>query len=119
MALQVLIVDDHASFRRFARLVLVAAGFDVVGEAGDVAQARALIERLQPDGVLLDVMLPDGSGVEVARELTREQHPPRVVLTSSRSKSDFGPSFDWPGGCNFISKHELTVPALAELLRET
>ena len=116
MALQVLIVDDHASFRRFARLVLVAAGFDVVGEAGDAAHARALIERLQPDGVLLDVMLPDGSGVDVARELVRAQPAPRVVLTSSRSRSDFGPSFEWPGGCKFIAKHELTGAALAELL---
>ena len=110
------IVDDHASFRRFARLVLLAAGFDVVGEAADIAGARELIERLEPDAVLLDVMLPDGSGLEVARELAGGSYSPRVVLTSSRSRSDFGASFDLPGGCEFIPKHELSGSALAELL---
>jgi DNA-binding NarL/FixJ family response regulator len=116
MALQVLVVDDHASFRRFARLLLLAAGFDVVGEAADAAGARDLIARAQPDAVLLDVMLPDGSGLDVARELAAVPHSPRVILTSSRSRSDFGSSFDLPGGCEFIPKHELSGPALAELL---
>ena len=111
-----LIVDDHASFRRLARLLLLAAGFDVVGEAAGVASARALIELLHPDAVLLDVMLPDGSGLDVARELACEPDAPHIVLTSSRSRSDFVGSFDLPGGCNFIAKHELSGPALAELL---
>jgi DNA-binding NarL/FixJ family response regulator len=117
MAVQVLIVDDHASFRRLARLVLLAAGFDVVGEAADAEEARALIARLRPDAVLLDVMLPDGSGVEVARQLSRDPGSPKVVLTSSRSRSDFGPSFELPGGCTFIPKHELSGPALSQLLK--
>lgn len=116
VAVRVLIVDDHASFRRLTRLVLLAAGFEVVGEAAGAESARALIGLLHPDAVLLDVMLPDGSGLDVARELAREPDPPRVVLTSSRSRSDFGESFDLPGGCNFIAKHELSGPALAELL---
>jgi DNA-binding NarL/FixJ family response regulator len=116
VALQVLIVDDHASFRRIARLMLVAAGFDVIGEAADAESARQQIERLRPDAVLLDVMLPDGSGVQVARDLADEPGSPRVVLTSSRTRSDFGLSFDWPGGCNFIPKHELSGAALAQLL---
>ena len=71
MPVRVLIVDDHASFRWLARLLLVVAGFDVIGEAADAGGARELVERLHPDAVLLDVMLPDGSGVEVARELKR------------------------------------------------
>ncbi|SRR5581483_988990 len=119
MAVQVLIVDDHASFRRLARLLLIAAGLDVVGEAADAAAARTLVARLRPDAVLLDVMLPDGSGVDVAREFAGHAGSPRVVLTSSRSRSDFGASLDLPGGCNFVPKHELTGPVLAELLGGT
>jgi DNA-binding NarL/FixJ family response regulator len=57
---RVLIVDDHASFRWLARLLLVVAGCDVIGEAADAGGARELVERLHPDAVLLDVMLPDG-----------------------------------------------------------
>jgi DNA-binding NarL/FixJ family response regulator len=113
---RVLIVDDHASFRRLARLLLVVSGFDVIGEAADAGCARQLIKRLQPDAVLLDVMLPDGSGLDVARELSDGPRSPRVLLTSSRTRSDFGTSFEWPGGCTFVPKHELTGPVLAELL---
>ena len=118
MALQVLIVDDHASFRRLAGRVLARAGFEVVGEAVDAASAIRKAALLQPDVVLLDVMLPDRSGLEVARELALRPRPPRVVLTSSRSRSDFGGAFDGIGGCEFIPKHQLSGPALKALLRE-
>jgi DNA-binding NarL/FixJ family response regulator len=118
VAIQVLIVDDHASFRRLARRVLAHAGFEIVGEAVDAASALRQTAILHPDAVLLDVMLPDRSGVEVARELARVPHPPRVVLTSSRSRSDFGAGFDWPRGCRFIAKHRLSGATLAALLEE-
>ncbi len=119
MPLQVLIVDDHASFRRLASRVLAQAGFEVVGEAVDAASALREVEVLEPDVVLLDVMLPDRSGLEVARELALGPRPPRVVLTSSRSRSDFGGAFDGIGGCEFIAKHQLSGPALRALLRES
>jgi CheY-like chemotaxis protein len=118
MTVHVLIVDDHASFRRLAGLLLTSAGFEVVGEAADAGAAVRQVERLRPDAVLLDVMLPDRSGVEVARELAQRPSPPRVVLTSSRGQSDFGDAFEWPGGCDFIAKHELNGPALVKLLRQ-
>jgi DNA-binding NarL/FixJ family response regulator len=115
---RVLIVDDHASFRRLAGRVLARAGCEVVGEAVDAASALREAAVLRPDAVLLDVMLPDRSGVEVARELARVPHPPRVVLTSSRSRSDFGSAFEWPGGCEFMPKHQLSGPRFAALLVE-
>ena len=118
MATQVLIVDDHASFRRLASRVLARAGFEVVGEAVDAASALREVEVLEPDVVLLDVMLPDRSGLEVARELALGPRPPRVVLTSSRSRSDFGGAFEGIGGCKFIPKHQLSGPALRALLGE-
>jgi DNA-binding NarL/FixJ family response regulator len=116
VAVRVLIVDDHASFRRLASRLLARAGFEVVGEAVDAASAFRQAVILRPDAVLLDVLLPDRSGVEVARELARVPDPPRVVLTSSRSRSDFGAAFEWPGGCQFIAKHQLSAAAFAALL---
>ena len=117
--MHVLIVDDHASFRRLASRVLAQAGFLVVGEAVDAASAMRQAVLLRPDVVLLDVMLPDRSGVDVARGLGLVPDPPRVVLTSSRGRSDFGAGFDWPGGCEFIPKHELSGSAFAALLGES
>src|SRR4249920_1240423 len=59
MAWTVLIVDDHPGFRGFARRLLEADGFTVVGEAGDGGSAVEAAARLRPALVLLDVMLPD------------------------------------------------------------
>ena len=70
MAWTVLIVDDHPGFRGFARRMLEADGFTVVGEAGDGGSAVEAAARLRPALVLLDVMLPDRDGFAVARELS-------------------------------------------------
>jgi DNA-binding NarL/FixJ family response regulator len=109
VSIRVLIVDDHASFRRLAARLLTEAGFAIVGEAADGASALRETARLRPDVVLLDLVLPDGSGLQLASDLVRTAAPPRVVLTSSRSRSDFGVSFDWPVGCKFVPKHALTA----------
>ena len=65
----VLIVDDHADFRGFARTLLEVAGFEVVGEACDGASALLAIRELRPELVLLDVQLPDMDGFAVCEEL--------------------------------------------------
>jgi DNA-binding NarL/FixJ family response regulator len=64
MSIRVVLVDDHHLFRAGVRAEL-AGTFDVVGEAGTVAEAIAVIETCRPDVVLLDVHLPDGGGQAV------------------------------------------------------
>ena len=113
----VLIVDDHAPFRASARRLLEAAGFDVVGEAGDAASALAAAEALEPQLVLLDVQLPDLDGFEVAARLTNGGGGPAVVLVSSRDGSDFGPLVSRSGAKGFIPKAELSEAALRALLQ--
>ena len=112
------IVDDHPTFRRFARKLLEAAGYLVVGEAEDGAAAIVTVRTLRPDVVLLDVLLPDTTGFAVAKELANEPERPLVVLTSSRSASDLGPLVRSEHAQGFISKRELTVAALAALVSE-
>src|SRR5215208_2903784 len=85
----VLIVDDHAAFRRSARRLLEAEGFQVVGEAADGTDALAKARELRPELVLLDVLLPDVDGFAVAELLAQELYRPVVVLTSSREASDY------------------------------
>jgi DNA-binding NarL/FixJ family response regulator len=111
-----LIVDDHPSFRRFARTLLEDAGLAVVGDAGDGASALALARELRPDVVLLDVLLPDTTGFEVARALAAGPARPLVVLTSSRSAADLGGVAGRDGAAGFIPKSELTVSALTALV---
>ena len=116
MTATALIVDDHPSFRHFARKLLDSAGFVVVGDAEDGASAIAAVRALQPDIVLLDVVLPDMTGFDVAKELATQPVRPLVVLTSSRSASDLGSLIRTEHAKGFISKRDLTVAALAALV---
>jgi len=111
----ILIVDDHATFRRSARLLLESDGYEVIGEAEDGRSALSEAKRLEPDVVLLDVFLPDTDGFEVACELTRRGLAV-VVLTSSRDGQDFGPLVLESGARGFIPKTELSGAALAAVV---
>ena len=112
----ILVVDDHPSFRRCARALLEADGFDVVGEAEDGAGALSAIDRLHPDVVLLDVQLPDMDGFAVLERLVGTERP-QVVLVSSREATDYNGLIRSSGACGFIAKAELTGSAVRFLLR--
>ena len=116
MALTVLIVDDHAGFRGFARRLLEASGFRVVGEADDGSTALAAVDALQPELVLLDVLLPDTDGFFVAERLAERTDRPAVVLTSSREAADFGRRLERSPVNGFIHKDDLSGTAIAELV---
>jgi DNA-binding NarL/FixJ family response regulator len=113
---RILIVDDHAPFRSFARALLRAEGFDVVGEAGDAASAVEAVARLQPELVLLDVRLPDGDGFEVAGRIASQPQPPVVVLCSSRDAASYRRRLAETPARGFIAKRELTGAALREFV---
>ena len=112
----VLVVDDHKSFRRLARRLLESAGFTVVDEAGDGASALAAVRALRPDVVLLDVLLPDTTGIELAEVIASDPPAPLVVLTSSRSAAELEPSLARSSARGFIAKRDLTAASFAALV---
>jgi DNA-binding NarL/FixJ family response regulator len=116
VAVTVLIVDDHPSFRASARTLLESEGYEVVGEAENGQAAVLATEQLHPDLVLLDVQLPDLDGFEVAVLLRRLEDPPEVVLTSSRDQSDYGRCIEHSGARGFVPKGDLSGAAIAALL---
>lgn len=82
--IRVLLVDDHQLFRSGVRAELEGR-VDVVGEAGDVAEAVECIGRLEPDVVLLDVHLPDGNGADV---IPKAGGPKYLALSVSDDPQD-------------------------------
>ncbi len=115
MARTLLIVDDHESFRRTARLLLEAEGYDVVGEAADGHTALTCAGDLRPEVVLLDVHLPDIDGFDVAARLTGGEDGPIVVLVSSHDGADFGTLIERSGARGFIPKGDLSGDRLRVL----
>jgi CheY-like chemotaxis protein len=85
---RVLIVDDSGPFRKAARRLLERRGYQVVGEADSAAAGFNAVEQLKPDAVLLDVRLPDGSGLDLCALLTRHDSAPAVLLVSGNGYLD-------------------------------
>jgi two-component system response regulator RegX3 len=83
----ILMVEDEESITVPLSEALAREGFDTE-VAGTVAEALDLAGRVAPDLVLLDVMLPDGSGYDVCRELRRESKVPIIMLTARGEETD-------------------------------
>ena len=109
-------MDDHPSFRATVCALLEAEGFEVVGEAANGVAAVRAVHELHPEVVLLDVQLPDFDGFEVCRRLGANGTGPKIVLTSSRDASDFGPLVGCCGAVGFVPKGELSGATLAALI---
>ena len=83
------LVDDHVIVREGMRALFEAAGFDVVGEAGDVAIAAADIARLVPDVVLLDLLLGEHSGMDLLRVLQQNKSRSRVIVLTMAEQARY------------------------------
>jgi len=116
MAWSLLIVDDHPDFRRAAREVLSSPYFEVVGEAAGARDAMRQATVLKPELVLLDIKLPDGDGFAVAQRLAELDVRPAVVLTSSHDAAVFHDRIGSAPVRGFLSKVDLSIERLANLL---
>ena len=111
----VVLIDDDATFRELTRRVLRATGFSVVGEGDTVATGLAAAVDLRPDAVLVDVGLPDGNGIMLARALVALPWRPRVVLTSADPDAATPDDVRWSGANGFAPKDELPGAGLGLL----
>jgi DNA-binding NarL/FixJ family response regulator len=108
---RVLIVDDQPAFRRHLRRLLTRAGLTVVGEAGGISQAEALVQALEPDLAVVDVTLPGVNGLEDTPRLKALAPRLRVILVSAhRDQAQvWQAAADGAGAEAFISKADLDV----------
>nr|WP_315431278.1 response regulator [uncultured Albidiferax sp.] len=85
---KILIVEDHADIRRLIRMTLEFENYDIF-EAADGERGLFMAQQVQPDLVLLDVMMPGSiDGLEVCRMLKAQPNPPRILLLTARGRSE-------------------------------
>jgi DNA-binding NarL/FixJ family response regulator len=80
---KILVVDDSPQFRDVAAALLAERGIELLAEAADADQALHAAARACPDGILLDINLPDSDGFTVAAALAAQCPAARIVLTSA------------------------------------
>ncbi|WP_374711294.1 response regulator [Symbiobacterium terraclitae] len=84
MELRIMLVEDQTVVREGLRQLMESdPELKVVGEAATVADAVALAGRLRPDVILLDLKLPDGSGLDAARQILKGSDPPAIIVLST------------------------------------
>lgn len=115
--IRVLLVDDHEVIRVGLRTVLAQnQGITVVGEAGTMTDAILQTQKLKPDVVLMDVRLPDGSGVDACREILGALPDTRVIFLTSYADDDSVLAAVLAGAHGYVLK-EIDSPGLLEAIR--
>ena len=102
---RVMLVDDHEIVRRGLKTVLESVPvITVVGEAGTVRESVELAEHLRPDVIVMDLRLPDGSGVEACREIRSRLDNVKVLILTSHADEDALFSAVLAGAAGYVLK---------------
>jgi DNA-binding NarL/FixJ family response regulator len=88
--IKVVLVDDHAVVRRGLKAVLgMARDIQVIGEASNPEDAIAMVSRLKPDVVLMDLTMPGGDGVSATKAIVALPNPPRVLILTMHTEEEY------------------------------
>ena len=104
-AVRVLLVEDHAVLRQALRLLLETfPDITVVGEAGDGREGLRLVEKLRPRVVILDIVMPEMNGLEVARQVARRWPDTRILILSAAGTRELVVEALRAGASGFVIK---------------
>lgn len=113
---RLLIVDDHPLFREGLKVILRRdPQFEVAGEAGSSAEALRVAKACRPDLAVLDISLPDRSGIQLARELRQMLPDLAIIMVSMHAKADYVAEAMKVGALGYLTKDAATQSLLEGL----
>lgn len=116
--LRIFLLDDHEVVRRgIAELLAAVDGFEIVGEAGTAEQALARIPAVRPDVAILDARLPDGSGIDVCREIRSQLPQTHCLILTSYDDEDAVLASVLAGASGYVLK-EVRGSAIVDSIRQ-
>jgi two-component system response regulator NreC len=116
MTVRVLIVDDHAVFRAGLRLLIDAeADLEAVGEAGNARDAVFQARALEPDVILMDVVMPDQSGLDVVPTVLHERPDTKVLVLSMQDDPQYVRQAFAAGASGYILKEAADTEVVAAI----
>ena len=102
---RVLIVDDSVEIRRRIVAMLAESGqIQIVGQAGNGREAMEALERLRPDTIILDIRLPDQSGIEILKQVKTRQPEVMVVMLTNFDSAQYREQCRRLGADHFLNK---------------
>lgn len=104
MAKRILIVDDAAFMRMMIKDILTKNGFEVVGEAGDGAQAVEKYNELNPDLVTMDITMPEMDGIAALKEIKKTNPNATIIMCSAMGQQAMVIDAIQAGAKDFIVK---------------
>jgi DNA-binding NarL/FixJ family response regulator len=112
----ILIIDDHPLFREGLKAIIERdSKFEVVGEAGTGREGLRMVKKLKPDLVLVDISLPDQSGIELTREIRSLLSDTRVMIISMHSKINYIAEAFQAGATGYVVKESASERLLHAL----
>lgn len=112
----VLIIDDHPLVREGLKVTLGrGSGFEVVGEAGTALQGLRMAGELKPDIMLIDISLPDESGIELTRKISRDFPGTRILIVSMYVKMDYIAEAFRAGATGYLAKESAAERLISAL----
>jgi DNA-binding NarL/FixJ family response regulator len=113
--MKVLIVDDHAVVRHGLKSAIQSHGYEVVAEAGSINEAQAFMAQTNPDAIIVDINLPDGSGFDLVAWCRRVSPSTAIVVLTLNDGADYVRAAKSAGANAFIVKNAPLSDLIAAL----
>jgi DNA-binding NarL/FixJ family response regulator len=113
--MKVLIVDDHAAVRHGLKSAIQSHGYEVVAEAGSINEAQAFMAQTNPDAIIVDINLPDGSGFDLVAWCRRISPTTAIVVLTLNDGADYVRAAKSAGANAFIVKNAPLSDLIAAL----